>query len=106
MGILFVAKKWIRFLTYKGDNMNIIKFKGCKHLIFDKAKIDNRCTLSVLDGNLGAYWERDSSLLPHKSCAINVQFCSKRGRLNSKVACLKDMAECELYEEITHTVVI
>ena len=89
-----------QFLT----EVSMISFPGCKHLIFDRDRIDKRVKLLALPGNCGAYWERDKTLLPDESCAINVQFCDKRGRLNGKVVCLKGMAECSLYEEYTHNV--
>ena len=82
----------------------MITFPGCKHLIFDKTKIDKRIKLVALPKGMGAYWKRDKELLDLPIDAVNVQFCYKRGRLNSKVACLKDMAECQEYEEVTHEV--
>ena len=82
----------------------MIEFLGCKHLIFDKNKIDKRCKIIALPKKNGAYWQRDKTLLTDDSFAENVQFCEKRGRLNSKVSCLKGMAECSLYNEIIHAV--
>lgn len=84
----------------------MIEFPGCKHLIFDRDRMDKRMKILALPGGCGAYWERDNSLLPDESCEVNVQFCDKRGQLNSKVACLKGMAGCSLYEETTHGVVV
>lgn len=78
-----------------------IKFKGCKNLIYDKDIIDIRHKLKALPSNLGAYWERPDYLLT--GCdAKNVQFCSKKGRLNSKVSCLEGMGECDRYKEVNH----
>lgn len=82
----------------------MVEFRGCRHLIFDRERMDKRVRILALPGNCGAYWERDKSLLPDDPHAVNVQFCDKRGRLNSKVACLKGMAECNLYDEATHIV--
>jgi len=87
----------------------MIEFPGCKYLIFDRKRMDKRMkllalTLLALTGDCGAYWVRDKSMLIDESSAINVQFCDKRGRLNSKVACLRGMAECSLYDETIHKV--
>lgn len=84
----------------------MIDFPGCKYLIFDRNRMDKRMKILALPGDCGAYWERDKTMLPDESCAVNVQFCEKRGRLNSKVACLKGMAECSLYDEVIHSVVV
>lgn len=84
----------------------MIEFYGCSHLIFDKKSIDKRMKLVPLPGNVGAYWERPDEMLPDNNCHKNVQYCNLRGRLNSKVACLKGMAECSLYHEKLHEVEI
>jgi len=81
-----------------------MKFLGCKHLNFDKKKYDSRLEQRALPGGVGAYWHRPDILLPDEFCAADVQFCNLRGRLNSKVACLKGMAECGEYSEIEHDV--
>lgn len=82
-------------------------FQACKYLIFEKEMIDKRCKLIPLPGNIGVYWERPPELVPEDSPQTkNVQFCKMRGRLNSKVACMKGMAECGLYENVEHSVEI
>jgi hypothetical protein len=81
-----------------------IAFPACKHLIFDKDKIDSRVKLKTIDGTF-AYWHRPKELLPDSNCAADVQFCELRGRLNFKVACLgAAVAECDKYNEIIHEV--
>jgi hypothetical protein len=80
-----------------------IKFKACRYLIFDKNIIDSRIKLKSAD-NRFVYWHRPEELLPDSNCVADVQFCELRGRLNSKVACLQDCGECELYEEIEHSI--
>ena len=83
---------------------NKISFHGCKYLCYDREKIDSRIRIKSLPVGIGAYWERDKDLLPDSSCAVNVQFCLKRGRLNSKVSCLAGHGECNLYEDVLHLV--
>jgi hypothetical protein len=83
----------------------MIEFKGCKHLIFDREKISNNCKIVALPGGCGAFWRRCPEFTAHIGNGVKeVQFCELRGRLNSKVACLKRMAECPKYEEVTHKV--
>ena len=80
----------------------MIEFLECSHLIFDKDILDKRMKLVPLPGNIGVYWERPDELLPDNTCHKEVQYCNLRGRLNSKVACLKGMAECSLYKGKYH----
>jgi len=82
----------------------MISFIGCKFLIFDRDRIGMGCKLRSLPGGFGAYWERNKSVLPDESCAVNVQFCELRGRVRGKVSCLRGMAECSSYEDYEHSV--
>jgi len=78
------------------------KFTACKFLDFETAFIF--CKKQINDDGK-VYWLRDVSYgtsLPDK-----VQFCKKRGRLNSQEACLDVFSKhCSLYEEGKHDVSI
>lgn len=83
--------------------MTTVKFEGCKYLDYDTEKYDKRLKLVALPVSLGVYWQRPQELC--NGLNMDVQFCAKRGRLNSKVACLKDAGfECSSGEMTTHIV--
>ena len=80
-----------------------ITFFGCKHLIFDRSKVDNRIELHEIKGH-GAFWHRPRYLA--LDGVADVQFCEKRGRLHGRLTCLKDFRECSDYEDFQHTVCV
>jgi len=85
--------------------MAIITFKGCKHLQYDKDKLDNRIELKEIRFMPGVYWRRPDVLSggQNKDC----QFCDLRGRLNSKISCLEYSGfECDKGEMAEHNVEI
>ncbi len=83
--------------------MKTVKFNGCKHLVYDTSKYDNRLSLKELPMELGVYWERPDCLC--NGINKEVQFCALRGRLNSRIACLEGAGfECSLGEMVEHTV--
>ena len=83
-----------------------MKFYACKYLIFNKEKIHEKCELKKIHGSIGVYWHRPQDLLPDEFCKSDVQFCSKKGRLNNKLKCLGGYADCDLYENFLHVVEI
>lgn len=72
-----------------------MKFEACKHLVFDKEKIDSRCKIVAVDG-LGVYWKRPEVIA--LDGVTDCQFCELRGRMPGKLNCLKHFAECDKYE--------
>lgn len=85
--------------------MKEVKFKGCKHLEYAIAKYDKRMQLKELPMSLGVYWERPEVLC--NGVNRDVQFCTLRGRLNSKIACLEGAGfECSSGEMVEHVVEI
>jgi hypothetical protein len=85
--------------------MGKITFRCCKFLDHtDGHFID--CKLVPLH-HFGVYWERDSAWTDLCNGARDVQFCSKRGRLNCKTACLEGTGgECSDYKEEERTVTV
>ena len=82
-----------------------IAFEGCKHLSYDIEKYDKRLILKALPFGIGVYWERPGVLCNGEN--KHVQFCQLRGRLNSKIACLKNAGfECSEGELVEHKVTI
>ena len=82
--------------------MSEITFRCCKYLDhephYSDCKLRNCC-------NAFAYWERSKEWTDLANGARDVQFCSKRGRLNFKSACIEGGGgECSLYEEEERTV--
>ena len=83
--------------------MTEITFKGCKHLSYDRDKFDSRLNIRALPGNIAVHWERPDILCNGEN--KNVQFCTLRGRLNSKISCLEHAGfECHEGEMAIHTV--
>jgi hypothetical protein len=81
--------------------MREIKFKACKFLDFQDNYTAKKVLIGTKNGNKVS-WERpiiDSSYPPL------VQFCTKRGRLNSPEMCLcKSNAQCSDYSDFNHCV--
>jgi len=67
----------------------------CKHLIHDPERFPI-CSLERLAGG-ELFWVRPA---PYEGAPTMVQFCEKRGRINSPEGCTKPKyAMCDLYEE-------
>jgi hypothetical protein len=81
--------------------MKEITFEGCKHLIYDRTKLDARMEIVEIDG-YGAHWYRPRNLA--LDGIVDCQFCTKRGRIHGRLACLKNFAECGDYENAVHVV--
>jgi len=77
-----------------------VKFNGCKNL--DYQDHYTGCAKKHFKG-LYVYWERDDRW-NHEGIRQNVQFCSKRGRLNNRCSCIEGGAECNDYENVMHEV--
>lgn len=76
-----------------------ITFTGCKHLDFD----DCYAAKKVETTDKQVCWERNVE----ENLPKFVQFCKKRGRLNSPSACLCEQNKvCSGYVEIDHKVKI
>lgn len=75
-----------------------IKFRCCKYLNHNKGNY-RHCKL-VNFHNTFVYWERGEVWTDGGRNPRDVQFCSKRGRLNFKTTCIADGGgECSLYDE-------
>ena len=84
--------------------MNDVTFRCCKYLDHNKNYIG--CELKSCH-DIYVYWERGKEWTDLNNGARDVQFCSKRGRLNFKSACIEGGGgECSLYEEEERTVEI
>lgn len=84
--------------------MSKITFRCCKYLDHTAGRYIE-CKLKSLH-NMAVYWER-GEIWTDGGKPKNVQFCSKRGRLNDKVACLEGCGgECSEYDEEERTVEI
>lgn len=83
--------------------MRSITFSCCKFLNHTKdSYID--CQLKGLK-NICAYWERGEMWTDGGRNPRDVQFCSQRGRLNFKTACIAGGGgECSDYREEERTV--
>jgi hypothetical protein len=85
--------------------MKEVTFRCCKYLDHDESHY-NQCKLKALPYNLGVYFER-GEIWTEGGNPKNVQFCSKRGRLTDKVACLEGAGgECSCYDEEERTVYV
>jgi len=85
--------------------MSQITFRCCKYLDHTKGHF-TACELKDLH-NFGVYWERGAVWTDSGKNPRDVQFCSKRGRLNDKTACLEGTGgECSCYDEAERTVEI
>lgn len=83
--------------------MKEVTFRCCKYLDHDESHY-NQCKLKALPHNLGVYFER-GEVWTEGGNPRDVQFCSRRGRLNSKFACMADAGgECGDYDEVERTV--
>ncbi len=81
---------------------NEIKFNACKYLDFSDSYAAKKETI-IIDGQVKVYWHRPviDNTYPSK-----VQFCKKRGRLNSPFSCLNcHEAMCSDFEDSEHTVI-
>ena len=84
--------------------MEEITFRCCKYLDHNEEHY-NGCKLKAIH-NCGVYFER-GEIWTEGGKPRDVQFCSKRGRLNDKVACLEGAGgECHLYDEEERTVLV
>lgn len=85
--------------------MKKITFRCCKYLDHNESHF-NQCKLKALPHNLGVYFER-GEVWTEGGNPKNVQFCSKCGRLNEKIACLAGAgAVCSCYDEEERTVTV
>ena len=83
--------------------MSEITFRCCKYLDHDESHFTG-CRLKALH-NFGVYFERSDVWTDGGKNPRDVQFCSKRGRLNDKIACLEGAGgECDLYDEEERTI--
>ena len=56
-----------------------MKHIGCKHLDYETEYID--CEIRTIEPEGWKYWYR--KVVVSEDCPRNVQFCKKRGRINS-----------------------
>ena len=83
--------------------MNSITFRCCKYLSHNEKNYTG-CKLKRL-GSFGVYFERNETWTDGGKNPREVQFCSKRGRLNDKIACLAGAGgECNCYDEEERTI--
>lgn len=82
--------------------MKNVTFDCCKYLDHIKGHYTH-CTLKDCH-NLYVYWERGEVWTNGGRNPKDVQFCSKKGRLNYKSACIEGCAECNDYENEERTV--
>lgn len=76
-----------------------VRFTGCSHLDFSDDYHARKQIIGIDGGKV--FWFRD---VP-SDCPAMVQFCKKRGRLNSPQSCLcKEKSACSDYDEIEHVV--
>lgn len=81
-----------------------IKFTACKYLMYKDLThvIEKR---AVLLDEIKVYHHRPDSIAFDGN--NDVQFCKKRGRLNSKIACLNhSLRVCQDYEDAQHVVFV
>lgn len=83
--------------------MKKVTFNCCKHLNHTKGQY-KQCSLKDFRG-LYVYWER-GEVWTDGGNRRDVQFCSKRGRLNYKSACIEGCGECSDYDNEERTVEI
>lgn len=77
----------------------LMVFTACKELDFEPHYTATRQAVRLDEVKL--FWRRDTA--PNNP--IHVQFCKKRGRMNSMLACLsKERQGCSDYEEQEHSV--
>ena len=77
------------------------EFTGCEHLDFDKEYVG--CKRQMM-GNGKLFWMRPDYGMDNPRM---VQFCKKRGRLNSPESCLcKENAVCSDYVDFNHNIEI
>ena len=59
------------------------EYRYCKHLDFE----DNYSACELVEHPMGfKYWKRLAP--PYEGAPVNVQFCKRRGRINSMTSCL------------------
>jgi len=93
----------IRQLPIKEVRKMDITFKCCKHLDHTKGRYGD-CKLKDCHG-IFVYWERGETWTEGGRNPRDVQFCSRRGRLNFKSACIASRGgECSDYDEEERTV--
>jgi hypothetical protein len=81
----------------------MLTFRCCKFLNHTKGQY-TECTLKDYKG-VFAYWERGEIWTDGGRNPRDVQFCSRRGRLNFKTACIEGGGgECSDYDEEERTV--
>lgn len=75
-----------------------MQFTACKHLDYS----DNYSAKKQVLGSGKVFWMRKEA---YPGAPTMVQFCKKRGRINSCEGCTsKSNAHCGDYEEVTHFV--
>ena len=85
--------------------MKKLTFRCCKYLDHTKGRYVD-CQLKNLRG-FCAYWERGETWTDNGNNPRDVQFCSRRGRLNFKTACIAGGGgDCSDYDEKERTVEI
>ena len=83
--------------------METIKFNACEHLDFSDNYSAKKDLISC-NGLIKVCWNRP---VPDNSYPALVQFCKKRGRLNSPYSCLcEPLKQCNDYNDIEHIVKI
>ncbi len=81
-----------------------IRFTACKYLMYEGVTdaIEKR---TVYLDETKVYHHRPPNLAPFGN--NDVQFCKKRGRINSRIACLNhSLRECSYYEDAQHVVFV
>ena len=77
-----------------------IKFRACEHLDFSDNYTANKEPI-IINGETKLCWDRP---VIDESYPRLVQFCKKRGRMNSPELCTsKETKACSDYNEIEHT---
>ncbi len=84
--------------------MESVTFNCCKHLDHTEGNYVNCVLKNCMDWYV--YWERGEAWTEGGRNPRDVQFCSKRGRLNYKSACIEGCAECLDYEDEQRTIEI
>lgn len=76
------------------------KFVACKHLDYS----DNYIAKKQILGTGKVFWLREA---PYPDAPVMVNFCQKRGRLNSAESChTPNKAMCSDYEDFEHVVTV
>ena len=81
--------------------MRTIKFNACKYLDFDDNYSAQKNLISI-NGETKVCWDRP---VPDESYPALVQFCTKRGRMNSPEMCMCEInKQCSDYKDFEHEI--